>query len=82
MQASLNDNGRGPGNAGTNKENIVRQWFVDRDLFALSSDYQAREKETQLFFAEVQNKLLFAVAGNTAAEAIRFRQGYYGQIGF
>lgn len=28
-----------------------------RDLFALSSDYQSREKETQLFFAEVQNKL-------------------------
>ena len=41
-----------------------------RDLFALSSDYQSREKETQLFFAEVQNKLLFAVAGKTAAELI------------
>jgi hypothetical protein len=26
-----------------------------RDLFALSSDYQAREKETALFFAEVQS---------------------------
>ncbi len=31
-----------------------------RDLFALSSDYQTREKETSLFFAEVQNKLLYA----------------------
>lgn len=41
-----------------------------RDLFTLSSDYQAREKETQLFFAEVQNKLLFAVAGKTAAELV------------
>jgi hypothetical protein len=41
-----------------------------RDLFALSSDYQIREKEAQLFFAEVQNKLLFAVAGKTAAELI------------
>ena len=41
-----------------------------RDLFALSSDYQAREKETQLFFAEVQNKLLYAAAGKTAAELI------------
>lgn len=41
-----------------------------RDLFALSSDYQTREKETQLFFAEVQNKLLFAVTGKTAAELI------------
>ena len=33
------------------------------DLFALSSDYQSRQQETQIFFAEVQNKLLFAVAG-------------------
>ncbi len=41
-----------------------------RDLFALSSDYQAREQETQIFFAEVQNKLLFAAAGQTAAELI------------
>ncbi|SDB07979.1 Uncharacterized conserved protein [Desulfonatronum thiosulfatophilum] len=41
-----------------------------RDLFALSSDYQAREKETQLFFAEVQNKLLYAATRQTAAELI------------
>ncbi|MES2660369.1 MAG: virulence RhuM family protein [Verrucomicrobiota bacterium] len=41
-----------------------------RDLFALSSDYQSREKETHLFFAAVQNKLLFAVTGKTAAELI------------
>ena len=41
-----------------------------RDLFALSSDYQIREKETQAFFAEIQNKLLFAAAGKTAAELI------------
>ncbi|MDA3889836.1 MAG: virulence RhuM family protein [Allgaiera sp.] len=41
-----------------------------RDLFALSSDYQAREQETQTFFAEVQNKLLFAVSGKTAAELV------------
>ncbi len=41
-----------------------------RDLFALSSDYQIREKETQAFFAEVQNKLLYAAAGKTAAELI------------
>jgi hypothetical protein len=41
-----------------------------RDLFALSSDYQAREKETQLFFAEVQNKLLYATTSKTAAELI------------
>jgi hypothetical protein len=41
-----------------------------RELFALSSDYQAREKETQLFFAEVQNKLLYAATRQTAAELI------------
>ena len=41
-----------------------------RDLFKLSSDYQSREQETQIFFAEVQNKLLFAAAGKTAAELI------------
>lgn len=41
-----------------------------RDLFALSSDYQIREKETNLFFAEVQNKLLFAVTKRTAAELV------------
>jgi hypothetical protein len=41
-----------------------------RDLFALSSDYQAREKETQLFFAEVQHKLLYAATHRTAAELI------------
>lgn len=41
-----------------------------RDLFALSADYQVREQETALFFAEVQNKLLYATTGHTAAELI------------
>ena len=41
-----------------------------RDLFALSSDYQARERDTALFFAEVQNKLLYATTGYTAAELV------------
>lgn len=41
-----------------------------RDLFALSSDYQARERETAQFFAEVQNKLLYAATSYTAAELI------------
>ncbi|MDZ8119944.1 virulence RhuM family protein [Pontiella agarivorans] len=41
-----------------------------RDLFALSSDYRIREEETHLFFAEVQNKLLYAVTGHTAAELV------------
>jgi hypothetical protein len=41
-----------------------------RDLFALSTDYDASDKATQMFFAETQNKLLFAVTGKTAAEII------------
>lgn len=41
-----------------------------RELFALSSDYDASDKATQMFFAETQNKLLFAVTGKTAAEII------------
>lgn len=41
-----------------------------RDLFHLSSDYEAKEKATQMFFAETQNKLLYAVTDHTAAEII------------
>ena len=41
-----------------------------RELFALSSDYDKTDKPTQMFFAETQNKLLFAAAGQTAAEII------------
>ena len=41
-----------------------------RDLFALSSDYDKTDKATQMFFAETQNKLLFAVIHQTAAELI------------
>jgi hypothetical protein len=41
-----------------------------RDLFVLSQDYRSDDHEAQLFFAEVQNKLLFAVTKKTAAEII------------
>ena len=41
-----------------------------RDLFALSSDYDTTDKATQMFFAETQNKLLYAVTQKTAAEII------------
>ena len=44
-----------------------------RDLFQLSSDYRADDQNTQRFFAEVQNKLLFAVTGHTAAEIVVHR---------
>ncbi len=41
-----------------------------RDLLSLSSDYDATDKATQMFFAETQNKLLFAVTSKTAAEIV------------
>lgn len=41
-----------------------------RDLLALSSDYDPTDKATHMFFAETQNKLLFAVTQQTAAELI------------
>ena len=44
-----------------------------RDLLALSSDYDSTDKATQMFFAETQNKLLYAVTGETAAEIIVHR---------
>jgi hypothetical protein len=44
-----------------------------KDLFALSTDYDASDKATQMFFAETQNKLLYAVTNKTAAELILAR---------
>jgi len=44
-----------------------------RDLFALSSDYDKTDKATQVFFAIVQNLLIFAVTRQTAAELVTAR---------
>lgn len=44
-----------------------------KDLLALSSDYDPTDKATQMFFAETQNKLLYAVTHKTAAELIMSR---------
>ena len=41
-----------------------------RDLFSLSSDYDKTDKATLMFFAETQNKLLYAATGKTAAELV------------
>jgi hypothetical protein len=41
-----------------------------RDLFSLSSDYDKTDKAIQMFYAETQNKLLYAISGQTAAEII------------
>lgn len=44
-----------------------------RDIYKLSADYDKDEKRTNEFFARVQNKLLWAVSGHTAAELVKFR---------
>lgn len=41
-----------------------------RDLLSLSSDYDSTDKATQMFFAETQNKILYAITWETAAEII------------
>ncbi|SDH58309.1 virulence RhuM family protein [Myroides phaeus] len=41
-----------------------------RDLFSLSNDYDSTDKTTQMFFAETQNKLLYAITNKTASEII------------
>lgn len=41
-----------------------------RELFALSVDYDPSDKATQMFFAQTQNKLLYAITHKTAAELI------------
>ncbi|MBS9775755.1 MAG: virulence RhuM family protein [Fusobacterium sp.] len=41
-----------------------------KDLFALSIDYDKTDKTTNLFFANTQNKLLYAITGKTASEII------------
>lgn len=40
------------------------------DIYALSIDYDRRAPETNRFFASVQNKLHWAISGQTAAEII------------
>lgn len=44
-----------------------------RDIYALSIDYDAKTEETQQFFRIVQNKLHWAITGQTAAELIAER---------
>ncbi|MGI6496746.1 MAG: virulence RhuM family protein [Kiritimatiellia bacterium] len=44
-----------------------------REIFALATDYREGERETQVFFATMQNKMHFAATGMTAAEIVRRR---------
>ena len=43
-----------------------------RDIYTTATDYELRknDKDVQTFFAEVQNKLLYAITGRTAAEIV------------
>jgi hypothetical protein len=43
------------------------------DIYATSIDYSPNTEETQKFFATVQNKLHFAITGQTAAEIVSKR---------
>ncbi len=44
-----------------------------RDVYAKSMDYDPQSDQAQLFFKTVQNKMLFAVTGHTAAELVKNR---------
>lgn len=44
-----------------------------RDLYATAVDYQGTSEAARLFFQKVQNKMLWAVTGHTAAELISQR---------
>lgn len=44
-----------------------------KDIYATSIDYNPSDEITLRFFKEVQNKLLWAVSGKTAAELVYFR---------
>ncbi len=44
-----------------------------RDLFATAVDYEKSSEQARVFFQKVQNKMLWAVTGHTAAEIINVR---------
>lgn len=50
-----------------------RFYLKVRDIYTLSADYDPKNRITKEFFATVQNKLLYASTGMTAAEIIHSR---------
>jgi len=44
-----------------------------RDIYATAVDYDSKSEQAQLFFKKVQNKMLWAITGHTAAELITGR---------
>lgn len=53
------------------EEKVFYQYV--KDIYALSIDYDKDDQRTLDFFAHVQNKLLWAVSGKTAAELMYYR---------
>ena len=51
----------------------ARVYLMIRNIFALADDYLEGAKETQLFFATMQNKMHYAATGLTAAEIVKLR---------
>lgn len=51
----------------------ARVYLMIKNIFSLAGDYRESEKETQLFFAAMQNKMHFAATGLTAAEIVKRR---------
>jgi hypothetical protein len=41
-----------------------------KDIYATSIDYDAKDEKTKAFFKKIQNKLLWAISQNTAAELV------------
>ena len=50
-----------------------RIYLKETDIFALASDYDKTSEIAKEFFAFIQNKLHYAIAGKTAAELIHVR---------
>ena len=44
-----------------------------RDIYSTAIDYDRQSDEAQVFFKKVQNKMLWAITGKTAAELIQSR---------
>jgi hypothetical protein len=50
-----------------------RMYLRVKEIFALATDYDSTDSETQKYFSIMQNKLHFAVSGKTAAEIVKSR---------
>ena len=50
-----------------------RMYLRIREIFALAADYEPNNKQTNVFFSTIQNKLHYAIHGHSAAELIMLR---------